>query len=350
MTRHHVRPHPRAAIRRSFVGTVALLALTLGATSCSSGPYRRAGYWAPEVAPVPMSAGAILAPAGSDVEGQLLDLERSPQAPAALLRRAWLRLGQGRAEAAVSLTERVLYSGEHRPGSVEAIARYIRAGAFESLGQTDRARFDLAEARRLATDPELRDRLLGPVLRAAEAPPSTKQQVAYRDRSAWSADQPVPSRLDPMGRIFRITVHHSAVPLRTNRETAARAAVRQIQREHMAGRNYGDIGYHFLIDPAGRIWAGRDTAWQGAHARGRHNEGNIGICVLGSFVRGGDGQAPTGAQVLALETLIDMLEKRYRIGRNQLHTHREFVATECPGAQLQSVVDEMRQLRTTARR
>jgi hypothetical protein len=43
----------------------------------------------------------------------------------------------------------------------------------------------------------------------------------------------------------------------------------------------GDIGYHYIVDRSGAIWQGRRIRYQGAHARGSANNGNIGIVLLG---------------------------------------------------------------------
>jgi len=35
-----------------------------------------------------------------------------------------------------------------------------------------------------------------------------------------------------------------------------------IQRDHMDAKGWGDIGYHFRIDPSGRVLEGRELLWQ----------------------------------------------------------------------------------------
>src|SRR5690606_5674904 len=115
-------------------------------------------------------------------------------------------------------------------------------------------------------DPELRSRI------AAEgnvrpAPPREAPGVlAVRPRSDWRAAEPLRREMRPMGDVRRITVHHSATLVRSTTEGAAVGAIRGIQRHHQQHNGWGDIGYHFLIDPAGRVWTGRGLEWQGAHA------------------------------------------------------------------------------------
>ncbi|MFY9342611.1 MAG: peptidoglycan recognition family protein, partial [Planctomycetota bacterium] len=165
--------------------------------------------------------------------------------------------------------------------------------------------------------------------------------LVLQPRSAWQARAADPGNVTPMGRIHRLTIHHSALYFRDTRPATCAAQIQKIQREHMQGREFGDIGYHFLIDPSGRIWQGRDLRWQGAHASGNHNVGNIGICVLGNFVRGRNGQAPPAAQVRALRQLTAMLAARHGIAPDAVYSHSDFKATECPGALLQPVIDQL---------
>jgi N-acetyl-anhydromuramyl-L-alanine amidase AmpD len=139
----------------------------------------------------------------------------------------------------------------------------------------------------------------------------------------------------------RITVHHSAeaepAPLDGSAESSA-AALRLIQRSHLKSKMppWGDIGYHFVIDPAGRVFQGRDMAWQGAHAKGDNNVQNIGICLLGNF----DEEHPSAAELASLRQLLDGLRKTYHIPRSEVHKHSEFRNTDCPGKFLKPWVDE----------
>jgi len=161
-------------------------------------------------------------------------------------------------------------------------------------------------------------------------------------RASWGA-RPTRSNVEPMGRPFRITIHHSAEPLLSTTVSASEAEVRRIQKSHQdPPRGWADIGYHFLIDRAGRVVEGRPIRFQGAHAGNREtNRGNIGICVLGNFVpqpeRGSaytHAQHPTDAQWKSLERLVGALRKRYGIPRSQIFAHKDFRDTSCPGPEL----------------
>jgi hypothetical protein len=315
---------------RWFLAGAALLA-----AACSSASRRPEPGRTPLRPPI-LASSYILAPALGDADLELEDLHGVTGHPA-MLRRAWIHLERKRPQQAIDAAAEVLYAVERPSPAEEAYARYIRAESYAAMGQVDRGVFDRARAAELALDPELRRRLESRT--ADRGARSESVGLALQRRSNWSPAPLIAARLDPMGRVWRLTVHHSAMYFRDSSPQSASVQIQQIQRQHMVGRGYGDIGYHYLIDPAGRIWEGRDVRWQGAHARGENNQGNIGVCVLGNFVRGSGGQFPTESQTAALRTLMTQLMQKHSIPPEQIKSHRDFVVTECPGALLQAIVD-----------
>lgn len=187
------------------------------------------------------------------------------------------------------------------------------------------------------------DKILG------TAPTGQAPALAVIPRAQWGA---MPAHYDHMdknkGGYRRITVHHSAErePPELNGTAAmSAAAVRSIQKAHMEGKEtgYGDIGYHFVIDPYGRVFEGRELAWQGAHSAGANNVQNIGVCLIGNF----DEEKPTKAALEKLRQLIDGLRSTWKIPRNQVLTHSELKKTECPGRNLAPWVEAYRRLGTS---
>ncbi len=159
-------------------------------------------------------------------------------------------------------------------------------------------------------------------------------------RSQWAKGDPIPSRMNRMRPIRRITVHHdgmSAFTQTSSRDAATR--LETIRRSHLrrSPQPFGDIGYHFAVDPSGRVWQCRPLQWQGAHVA-RQNDGNLGIVLLGNY----DKQRPNSAQQSALVAFIDSQMKRYRIGASQVLTHQEMAATACPGRNLQAFMTSAR--------
>jgi len=158
-------------------------------------------------------------------------------------------------------------------------------------------------------------------------------------RENWKA---APARAERMTAVDvpydRITIHHSAKEsdggseLSSARDVADK--IKKIQSFHMRDKGWGDIGYHFLIDASGQVWQGRALDWQGAHAGGDGNIGNIGICMLGDFST----SAPSHEAMDALEQLVDRLSEIHRISRSRVYAHKHFSKTECPGSPLASWV------------
>ncbi len=137
-----------------------------------------------------------------------------------------------------------------------------------------------------------------------------------------------------------ITVHHdgmSAFYDMDERNSVNR--IESIRRFHRDNRGWGDIGYHYIIDRAGRIWEGRPIGFQGAHV-GNHNEGNIGVLLLGNF----DQQSPSTRQLESLNSYLNSLMRTHRVPINRIATHREWetASTACPGATLQTHMDNAR--------
>lgn len=160
-------------------------------------------------------------------------------------------------------------------------------------------------------------------------------------RSRWARGEPIPARMTRADRPFtRITVHHDGMSAftSTSEEDAARR-LESIRQAHLGRRPepFGDIGYHYLIDPAGRVWQGRPTSWQGAHVS-RQNPGNLGICMLGNFNQ----QAPNGAQTAALNRFVAEQMHRYNVSARNVYTHQELMPTACPGRSLQRYMVDAR--------
>jgi hypothetical protein len=144
--------------------------------------------------------------------------------------------------------------------------------------------------------------------------------------------------INPMNGVRRITIHHDGMPPTSLRSVGeVRARIEQIRQSHVSGRGWADIGYHYVIDPLGRVWEGRNVRFQGAHVKDQ-NENNLGILVLGNF----DRQQPTAGQLQALDRFVAAQMQRYRIGMRDVRTHQERSPTECPGRNLQGYLARSR--------
>lgn len=325
---------PSQTLRALLVGGVLFV---LSSCTGVTPPQRPKGFQPP----ASVAHAVTMAPPAMDPEQEIELLERFKTNPA-LLRTAWLHLLQRRPQNAMDAAAEVLYGPVKPSANEEAFARYLRAEAYEQAGHPERGQFDRGRAAELAVDVELRRLLAGSLNKPVDAEPTVASvDLPVQPRSAWGARPPDRSNVEPMGPVHRVTIHHSAMYFRDTRPTTCGAQIQMIQRDHMTNRTYGDIGYHYLIDPSGRIWQGRDTRYQGAHASGSNNVGNVGICLLGNFVRGKKGQGPTDAQIQAMRQLVGTVMRQYRFGPEAVFCHSDFKPTDCPGPLMEPLVAQM---------
>ncbi|MFI1302414.1 peptidoglycan recognition family protein [Streptomyces sioyaensis] len=218
------------------------------------------------------------------------------------------------------------------------------------------------------------DAKAGPLREVAlPAEPPQMWGQSYLSRAAWGADESKrfytdgtessPPKYYPAQ---ALTVHHTVTP---NNDPDPAATVRAIYEQHASpdGEDFGDIGYHFLIDEAGRVYEGRWSGEDGIpahdkngsvvtafHTKG-YNSGNVGIALLGTFIE----QQPTGAARRTLARLLAVLAKAHRLDpaanitfTNPVNSakknvpmisgHRDWLATECPGGTLYNALPSLR--------
>lgn len=186
-----------------------------------------------------------------------------------------------------------------------------------------------------------------PALATVPAGPRTATAAAPAviSRARWGADEVPPSpgcaRPDYGTRLDRFVIHHTAG---TNAYSAADspAILRGIQRYHVQGRGWCDIGYNMLVDKFGQVFEGRRGGLEelvvGVHASG-HNTNTVGLSVLGDYTKA----APSAASIDALVRVvgwksylhgIDPASSALKDGvmMRRVIGHREVASTSCPGA------------------
>ncbi len=214
--------------------------------------------------------------------------------------------------------------------------------------------------------------------KAVPADTTRVRGVAYLSRAAWGADESL--RFKPDGAentptafypFQTLTVHHTAT---VNDDPDPAATVRAIYQFHAVTNDWGDIGYHFLIDPEGRIYEGRYSGDDGipAHdADGKvvtafhvagFNSGNLGIALLGDLTKEG----PTDAARGALTRLVRALTRFHGVDPTarvtytnpingtkkevpEISGHRDWMETECPGETMYAELDRLRAEVSTGR-
>jgi hypothetical protein len=200
--------------------------------------------------------------------------------------------------------------------------------------------------------------------------PTRVRGVRYLSRPAWGADE---SKRYKDGKVNSpekyyplqiITVHHTATP---NNDPDPAATVRAIYEYHAITNDWGDIGYHFLIDESGTVYEGRYSGDDGIPAfnadgdlvTGFHsvgyNSGALGIALLGTL----DQQGPTDAAKASLIRLIKVISRFKGLDpqaqvtytnpvngtkkdTNVVGGHRDYFATECPGQIMYDLLAEVR--------
>lgn len=166
--------------------------------------------------------------------------------------------------------------------------------------------------------------------------PSAAGDLVIVPRSAWtSAAGPARRNIKPLNGVRRITIHHEgSTPFTAMDERSVAGRIESVRQSHLSRRTKGepwaDIGYHYVIDPSGRVWEARSVQYQGAHVEDQ-NENNLGIMMLGNF----DRQQPTPQATLALDRFVAQQMRRYNVPVQQVRTHQELAPTACPGRSLQ---------------
>ena len=85
------------------------------------------------------------------------------------------------------------------------------------------------------------------------------------------------------------------------------------------------IGYHYVIDPSGKIWQTNSLETVSYHVQG-NNTPSIGICLSGNL----NERPMTPSQKRSLKALIRRLKNRLA-GNVEIKAHRDFTGTDCPG-------------------
>jgi hypothetical protein len=167
-------------------------------------------------------------------------------------------------------------------------------------------------------------------------------------RSAWTRVCPNVSEMEPIGTVRKITIHHTGNPYKFTDTGVAdvKEELNHVLNGEM-GEGHKDIAYHYVIDPAGRVWAARDIKYLGKHVRdwkGVDNRtGNVGVMLLGNF----ELQRPTAAQIATTQKFVMDLQKKHRVPKQKsaggvrskeggVFMHCELSPTECPGDNMKS--------------
>jgi N-acetylmuramoyl-L-alanine amidase len=136
-----------------------------------------------------------------------------------------------------------------------------------------------------------------------------------------------------------IVIHHSASPHVDCGVGQAREMeiVRGIERHHVETNGWAGLGYSFLVFQSGDAFEGRGWGRVGAHTPGR-NSTSYGVCL----VINGDRHTPTEAALEAVRRLVAVgIEGKFIAPSFRVGAHRQFKATDCPGALVMVTLSEI---------
>lgn len=192
---------------------------------------------------------------------------------------------------------------------------------------------------------------------AARQTAITADQPEILSRDRWCpAPFVCPKSVTPtLTRPTHLIVHHTAS---VNSATDYAALMRSFWELHVKGNGWADIGYNFLVDPAGTAWEGRGDGVLGAHFSGV-NTATGGISLIGTYTD----QPPSPAAIGKLVELLTWQAKRYELDPyaqtihaasglelNVISGHRDAGLsprasgrTECPGVALYPLLPEIRE-------
>lgn len=156
---------------------------------------------------------------------------------------------------------------------------------------------------------------------------STSKDISILPRSAWNASDPQPFKQHIPE---RITIHHEGTII--TKIDDAPAHIKNVQTWGMGkDRNWIDIPYHFLIDPHGNIYEGRNVFTIGETATEYDPSGHLLITCMGNF----EEQEVSEEQLNSLIELIAYCSEKYQISPETIASHRDYsTQTVCPGKNL----------------
>ncbi len=171
----------------------------------------------------------------------------------------------------------------------------------------------------------------------------------FQDRGEWCPNGNCPPNPSPsMTSVKFLIVHHSAG---SNQSSDWSAVVRSIWDYHVNTLGWSDVGYNWLVDPAGNLYEGRGQGVLGAHFCGTNSQ-TMGVCMIGTYtnVEPQDTAVQTLTKMLAwnsCEENIDPLgsgnHSSSGLTLDRISGHRDGCATECPGEAFYPTLTDVRQ-------
>jgi len=132
----------------------------------------------------------------------------------------------------------------------------------------------------------------------------------------------------PEHRINKITIHHGGEYFPPDSNMIL--YLQHLQKWSRDEKHWIDIPYHFMIDPAGKIYEARPINFPGDTNTDYDVRGHALICVVGNY----EVQKLNNAQLKSLIKLTAFLKNYYNVPLNQIKGHKDYTETLCPGKDL----------------
>ncbi|RPF25913.1 N-acetylmuramoyl-L-alanine amidase [Georgenia muralis] len=198
---------------------------------------------------------------------------------------------------------------------------------------------------------------------AAGVAPTAVARPAIVSRAGWDANESLMTWQPKYSELKAAVVHHTAG---TNTYTSGQSAsiVRGIYYYHAVTRDWGDIGYNFLVDKYGQVFEGRRGSLgaadgqvpQGAHAA-PFNTSTLGIAAMGDYTK-------VDAPQIVMDTMRDVIAWKFSRSSIDMSTpsglispgtyalpagkklprvfgHRDVSSTTCPGDNIYGRIADM---------
>lgn len=155
---------------------------------------------------------------------------------------------------------------------------------------------------------------------------SSDNSVIIQPRSEWNALVPLPYKSHVPE---KITIHHEGEFFDEGENSAEH--IKNTQSWGMGkDRNWSDIPYHYMIDPDGKVFEGRNVYTAGETNTTYDPSGHLLITCLGNF----EEQDVTKEQLRSLINLTAYCCIRFQIDPETIKGHKDYAETLCPGKDL----------------
>lgn len=132
-----------------------------------------------------------------------------------------------------------------------------------------------------------------------------------------------------MRAINKFIIHHLGQNPQKSGVSMDLITLGMITRWHFSRFKVNKCQYHYVIFPDGTVKNPRKDEEISWHCKGQ-NDNSIGISIVGDFEQ----EYPTNEQLDSLGKLLISLCEKYALGPSDVHPHKTYSQTLCPGKNL----------------